>query len=98
MNPHKPKYFPSVTQEAYNAVTQSLLEDGGSDFTGNVLHRIQFKNPILAKYITEAINDALDYKDKDPKEFASRIVNTLCVMYVLLRNQSEADEMNKEMV
>lgn len=87
--------LPIVTEECYFSLAQSLKEEGKTNFTEETFNLIIKENPVLAKALNNMLKDAMI--DPDEESRFGKLINTICVVYRLLRSQDEADEMNKKM-
>ena len=88
------KRMPIVKQETVNSLGQSLIEEEDGNFNADVLKLINEENPVLASFIEKHANEAIQNQD-DFNAVMTEMLTCCCVMYLLLRNQAEADEMNE---
>lgn len=88
------KRMPIVKQETVNSLGRSLIEGEDGNFNADVFQLIREENPILASFIEkhggEAIRNQYNFNT-----VMTEMLTCCCIMYLLLRNQAEADEMNE---
>jgi len=95
MNP-TPNKMPIVSQETFASVAQSLFDNPDENLNLTTLRLIEDENPQIAKYLIGLMTDVrkMDPKDK-ANEPISHMLSGICMLYLLLRSQAEADEMNE---
>jgi hypothetical protein len=84
--------IPIVKKEIIDSLSRSLLEGEDGNFNEETFALIERENPILGGVICEMIKEAA--QEIDMHEIMTKMVTCCCMMYRMLRSQSEADDMN----
>jgi hypothetical protein len=90
--------LPIVKKEILASLGTSLLHGPDGDFFETTLKKIAAENPVVAEIIEEyAQHVAKLWNSGEAKEAVAWAMTTGCLVYLMLKNQAEADEMNENL-
>lgn len=87
--------MPKITDELGFAILASLNKDGRYATLDNTYEIIKDENPVFYRQLTRTARMALDHPDEDYQRYMEGVIEGMGLMYMFIRGQMEADEMNE---